>query len=161
MTPTRRDRFGRWISNPRTGMAIALALLAGAVVAYVILSQLNAREALQTAKDAVETRNQTAAAATRRIDRLTARIAALETQAEENAALIGELRTEQAVLIEQLEREGVDPIVMPATTTTTRPTTSTTTSVPSTTTTTTQPPDEDDEPPNDDGICLLFICIGG
>lgn len=148
----------RWLNNPKTGMAIALALLAGAVVAYVVLSQLNAREALQTAKDAVATRNQTAAAATRRIDRLTARIAELETQAQENSGLISALRAEQAVLIEQLEREGVDPIVVRATTTTTRPTSSTTT-VPATTTTT-QPPDEE-EPEPDGGVCILFVCIGG
>lgn len=136
-------------------MALALALLAGAVVAYVVLSQLNAREALNTAKESLDARARTAAAATRRIDLLNDRIEDLSAEIEANGVVIGQLRGEIAALQEQIRQMGGDPVVVRTTTTTTQRPTPTTT--PSTTTTTQPAPQE--EPP-DGEICLFFICIG-
>jgi hypothetical protein len=154
--------FVRWLSDWRTGAVLLGSLIAGAVIALVIVSGVQSH-------DALEARNRTAAAASRRIDLLQAELRELRTQlvaaAETNGARIGELLEQVAVLQEQVRQLGGDPVVVVTTTTTTSPrrsnTTTTTTprrqpdppspTTSTTTTTTTQP---------DRGTCLGPICLG-
>lgn len=149
---------GRWLADWRTGAVLLASLITGAVIALVIVSGVNAH-------DALEARQQTALAATRRIDKLNDEIAELNQHASDNGKRIGELTAQITALQEQIRRMGGQPIVTATTSTTARRQASggtTTTSPrsspaptsppPTTTTTTTVPPCRNS---------VLGICLGG
>jgi hypothetical protein len=161
---TRRARFARWASNPRTGLALGVSLLASAVIAFVVTSGLNEREALSVAKRATATataalvtRDDSASRATRRIDKLTAQNDDTRRKLDITNELLGEALAAIDALRAQVEQNGGQPVANRPTTTTTRPappqpTTTTTRPRPTTTTTTTTRP------------CVVAIaggCIGG
>lgn len=147
--------FLGWFADWRNG-ATVVASVGVAVVAFVLIDASMARN------DALEARNRTAAAATRRIDILNDRIEELGADLVESAASnglrLGVLSEQVAALQEQVRQLGGEPVIVnpPSTTTTTRPGTTTTSSPPSTTTTTTPPPEE----PPAGGLCLGPIRIG-
>lgn len=156
---TRWEALRRWVADPRTGMAVAVSLLAAAVIATVLISGITAQRALGS-------RDQTGAAASRRVDLLNERIEELGDRLveenRENGIRIGELSDQVAALQEQVRQLGGIPVVVVSTTTTTTgpaPATTTSMTQPPPTTTTTQPPPEE-PPPDDGGICLGPICIG-
>jgi len=148
--------FGRWITDWRTGAVLLASLLAGAVIALVIVSGVQSH-------DALEARNRTAAAASRRIDLLNDQIEQLNAKATVNGERIGELIAQIGALQEQVRQMGGQPIVAVTTTTTptgARPSSSTTTTTPRppvapapTTTTTT--------PPRPCTAQIAGVCIGG
>lgn len=142
-----------WAADWRTGAVI----VATGVVAYLIVSYVANYD---TAQDALSTRNQTAAGATRRIDRLTAENDAQDARIEMLEREAGRRDAALEVLAEQVRRQGGDPIVVtvaqPAPSGGPPSTTSTTS-----TTTPTQPPPEEEPPDDCDGLDLLGFCFGG
>lgn len=143
---------GRWAADWRTGAAVAATAFVALLIVIVVSSTT-------TTQDALDARQATASAASRRIDRFNARIEELGTEistaAFTNGVRIGELADQVAALQEQVRQMGGDPVV-PSTTTTTsttrpRSATTTTTTRPPSTTTTTRP-------------CAVSVagrCIGG
>lgn len=132
--------FG-WLLDWRTGAVLLGSLVAGAVIATVLVSGVNSNNALQA-------RKQTARAASRRIDLLQQRITELQTLASLNGVLLGSANTKIDALAEQVRQMGGRPVVAPPTVPATvpaprrapsvarPPTTTTTTTTPQTTTTT-------------------------
>lgn len=143
--------FGRWLVDPRTGIAVAVSFLAAAVIAFVITSG-------QTAHDALAARDKTAAAATRRIDKLNGQIAELVIEVAAGREDVGKARADISALQEQVRQLGGRPVVVTTSTSATgdegrtpatRPRPS---PAPSTTTTTTVPPQR---------RCLAgIVCLG-
>lgn len=145
----------RFLFDWRTGLTVLASLLVALVLVVVVTGA-------RTTQNALDARQRTAVAATRRIDRLNDRIeelgAELVVAAYSNGQRLGELSDQVAALQEQVRQLGGDPVIVndPATTTTrprqTATTTSTTTTTkPLSTTTTTTP-------------CRLTVagrCIGG
>lgn len=143
--------LGRWAADWRTGAAVAATAFVALLIVVVVSSTL-------TTQDALDARQATAAAASRRIDRLNARIEELgdeiSTAAFTNGVRIGELADQVAALQEQVRQMGGEPVVIVEprrSDSTTTSTSTTSTTRPSSTTTTTRP-------------CTLNVagrCIGG
>lgn len=159
MTRTRRAlvAVARFLLDWRTGLTIAASLFVAILLVVVVLGA-------RIATDALDARDSTATAATRRIDKLNDRIEELGTQLTLQAAIngqrLGELSEQVAALQEQVRQLGGEPVVVVDPRQPDRTTTTTTTAPPTTssTTTTTAPP----PPPEDDcRVELLGICIGG
>lgn len=151
---TRARAVVGWLANWRNGATVVASVLV-ALVGFVVIDASIARNG------ALDARNRTASAATRRIDLLNERIEELGedlvASANANGVRIGELSAQIAALQEQVRQLGGEPVVVRPTTTTTAgasppPSTTTTTRPPTTTTTT--------APPNDGGICIGSLCIG-
>jgi hypothetical protein len=132
---------GRWLSNWRNG-ATVLASVVIALVAFVVIDASQARQ------EALDARNRTATAATRRIDKLNDKIG------ETDSRQIGETNAKLAALEEQIRQLGGKPVVVSIGSTqagsTPPPSTTSTTSPRPTTTTTTTPPQP---------RCVLVICV--
>jgi hypothetical protein len=138
--------LGDWVFDWRTGLTLLASLVVALVLAVVITGA-------RTTNDALEARNRTASAATRRIDmlnekidRLGAELAVANENAVDNGNRIGQLDAQIGALQEQVRALGGRPVV-PTTTTTTRPPSTTTTTRPTTTTTTTPQ------------RCVLVLCV--
>lgn len=142
-------RAGRWLFNWRNGATVVVSLVV-ALVAFVVIDASRARDA------AIDARNQTAAAATRRVDLLNDRIEELGGQlalsSESNGARLGALAEQVAALQEQVRQLGGDPVIVvrpaPPPSPPTTSTTTSTTSPPTTTTTLCR-------------VNVLGRCIGG
>ena len=147
----------RFLFDWRTG----LTLLASLVVALVLVVVITGA---RTTQDALDARQRTAVAASRRIDKLNDRIGDLAeqlvTSAYSNGQQLGALSDQVAALQEQVRQLGGEPVVVhPAgTTSTTQPGTTPTTRPPSSTTTTTAPKPKPN-PPRCRGINVLGICV--
>ena len=126
-------RFLRGLLDWRTGAVVVASLFVALIMAVVITGSRNTH-------DALEARNKTAAAASRRIDLLNVRIENLSTQVQDGSARVAELSAQVAALQAQLEQQGATPVVARTTTTTrprSTPSTTSTTRPPSTSTSTT------------------------
>lgn len=141
----RRAMFStiRFLLDWRTGLTFCASLFVALLLAVVVTGA-------QTTREALDTRNRTAAAAARRIDLLNERIEILSGSVEDNNRVIGELRQQVADLSEQVRQLGGEPVVRTSTTSGQ----TTTTTAPSETTTTTAAPE-----PDDDDFCVGPVCI--
>lgn len=141
----------RTLVDWRTGAMVLATVVVALVIAVVITGA-------QTTRAALDTRNQTALAATRRIDLLNERInelgSQLVAQAESNGERLGQLSEQVAALQEQVRQLGGEPVIVAAPYASS---TSTTAAASSTTTSTTAA----SPPPESGGVCLGPICIGG
>lgn len=129
-------RLLHWLSDWRNGATVLASVLV-ALVAYVTIDASIARN------QAVDSKNQSTIAATRRIDKLNDRIRDLGEElvraANKNGQRIGELTSQITALEEQVRQLGGRPVVVTPTTTTSTtgpPRTSPPTSTSTTSTTT-------------------------
>lgn len=138
-------RLPGWVTDPpRVLRAVVIGSLSVAVAVLATLALVAYVTSAKQASQALDTQQDTAAAARARIDQLQARINELEATGRGNSAEIGELRTQVAALAEQIRQAGGKPVVTPTTQPAAAPPASTTTTTaparPGPTTTTTAIP---------------------
>jgi TolA-binding protein len=165
---TRAQTLRRLAADPRWLATITVAVMVALVVALTISAVQRANVAETQARDALAAREQTATAASRRIDLMQAQITELQTQLLNGqttaAAERGDLLARIDALSEQITALGGKPIVTaPATTATTRSTTSTTAARadPTTTRPPASPTPSTPASTTTTRRCVAGVCIGG
>lgn len=146
---TPRLRFPVWLTDPSILFRrVVIVCLSVTIAVLSTLALVSYVQSSKTARDALSSSDDRAERATARINALTEANNAQKAEIEENRQRIGALETQSKVLVEQLRRLRVDPIVVvtpatsPTTTTTTAssPKSTSPTTSPSTTPSTTVPP---------------------
>lgn len=109
----------RWLLDYRNLLTLLATVLVVLLVVAVTDSITSRDSALDAAKQALSTRDQTAAAAARRVDLLNGEIADLQDQLRAAAAGRAQLDADVSALTEQVHQLGGRPVATPTTTTTT------------------------------------------
>ena len=165
--------LARWATDWRNGATLAATILVS-LLAFVVADAAQGRDqAFEALEQQTEQLRLARAAASRRIDLLTAQIHELETRGEANAELLGTLVAEVEALRAQVRQLGAEPVVAapagdvasrsPASTTSTTSTTARPPPSPTTTTTVPpapgpgpDPPAPEPEPPGPPVVCRVL-----